>query len=94
MKIKVGASNPHATRVVFDEEGNVRNPLELLAMEDEGREDAEGNAEGLDVGVHASSGTRMQRIAEIMRKRDQEDRKNEKSVPVLLGFGDMMKCIC
>lgn len=81
LKIKVGASNPHATRVVFDDEGNVRNPLELLAMEDRGNsgDEADGpDGEGLDAGIHESSKSRMQRVAELMRTRDQEDRKNEK----------------
>ena len=85
LKIKVGAANPYAQRMVFDDEGNVRNPLELLAMEDRGEGDKEcrGAAlglegDGLDAGVHDRSSTRMQRVAEIMKKRDEEDRRNEK----------------
>ena len=71
--------------MVFDDDGNVRNPLELLAMEDrcDSGDDGAGavpaaDGEGLDAGVHDSSSTRMQRVAEIMRKRDQEDRKKDK----------------
>lgn len=85
MKIKVGAANPHAKRVVFDDEGNERNPLELLGAgsdEEGGAEEEEGGARaagaGLDVGVHQSGATRMAEAARLMKQRDAEDRKQEK----------------
>jgi len=85
MKIKVGAANPHAKRVVFDEDGNERNPLELLGCgsgdEDEAGPSTEGAARqgaGLDVGIYKSSATRMAEAARLMKQRDAEDRKQEK----------------
>jgi len=82
MKIRLGSANPHGKRVVFDEDGNAKDPLELLgAGEDSDVDRGSGGAEereGLDVGVCDNLAARMRKAAEMMRQRDLEDRRMDK----------------
>ncbi|KAI3430456.1 hypothetical protein D9Q98_005051 [Chlorella vulgaris] len=85
-KLRIKAHAVSVSRVVFDEDGEVADPLALLAQDDEQFDDgtaarggflaaAGGSAAGLDTGIHASVEERAAAARAVMLARDRQDRE-------------------
>ncbi|KAL4857390.1 putative ATP-dependent RNA helicase DDX10 [Chlorella vulgaris] len=85
-KLRIKAHAVSVSRVVFDEDGKVVDPLALLAQDDEQFDNgtaagggflaaAGGSAGGLNTGIHASVEERAAAARAVMLARDRQDRE-------------------